>query len=64
MNTHVQIIVTATGERLVVIPEVDYNLLISASEDHEGDVKPEFMDELRRRRASVAVGNVVSHKKA
>ncbi len=60
MNKPVQIIVTPAGERLVVIPEVDYELLMAASEDDEGDVAPEFMNELRRRRENVAAGNVVA----
>ena len=37
MNKAVQIIVTPSGERLVVLPEQDYLLLLAASEDEEGE---------------------------
>lgn len=50
MSSAVQIIVTPSGERLAVLPEADYLLLLAASEDDEGDAKPEFLEELRRRR--------------
>ena len=50
MNKAVQIIVTPSGERLAVLPEEDYLLLLAASEDDEGEIKPEFLEELRRRR--------------
>ena len=54
MNKSVQIIVTPSGERLAVLPEEDYRLLLAASEDDEGDVKAEFLEELRRRREKAA----------
>jgi hypothetical protein len=50
MNRALQIIVTPAGERLAVLPEEDYLMLLAASEDDEGDPAPEFLDELRRRR--------------
>jgi len=53
-NSAVQIIVTPSGERLAVLPEADYLLLLAASEDDEGDAKPEFLEELRRRRQPIA----------
>ena len=53
MNKAAQIIVTPLGERLAVLPEADYLLLLAASEDDEGDAKPEFLEELRRRRAKL-----------
>ena len=37
MNKAVQIIVTPSGERLAVLPEEDYLLLLAASEDEEGE---------------------------
>ena len=40
MNNAVQIIVTPSGERLTVLPEEDYLLLLAASEDDEGEPKP------------------------
>jgi hypothetical protein len=61
MNKAVQIIVTPSGERLAVLPEEDYLLLLAASEDDEGDAKPEFVEELRRRRQEIAdKGDVVA----
>jgi hypothetical protein len=54
MNPAVQIIVAPSGERLAVLPEADYLLLLAASEDDEGDAKPEFLEELRRRWQRVA----------
>jgi len=54
MNKAVQIIVTPSGERLAVLPEEDYLLLLAASEDHEGEPKPEFLEELHRRRQKIA----------
>jgi hypothetical protein len=54
MNSAVQIIVTPSGERLAVLPEEDYLLLLAASEDDEGDANPEFLEELRRRRQRIA----------
>jgi hypothetical protein len=50
----VQIIVTPSGERLAVLPEEDYLQLLAASEDDEGDAKPEFLEELRQRRQRIA----------
>ena len=50
MNERVQIIVSPAGERLAVLPEADYLLLLAASEDDEGEVRPEFLNEVRRRR--------------
>ncbi len=54
MNKTVQIIVTPSGERFVVLPEQDYLQLVAASEDDEGEAKPEFLEELRRRRQKIA----------
>ena len=54
MNKRVQIIVSPAGERLAVLPEADYLLLLAASEDDEGEVRPEFLEEVRRRRAAFA----------
>ncbi len=54
MNERVQIIVSPAGERLAVLPEADYLMLLAASEDDEGDVRPEFLVEVRRRRESLA----------
>jgi len=59
MNSAVQIIVTPSGERLAVLPEQDYLLLLAASEDDEGDPKPEFLEQLRRRRQAIADGGAV-----
>ncbi len=52
MNRVVQIIVTPSGERLAVLPEEDY-LLLAGSEDDEGEPKPEFLEELQRRRRKI-----------
>ena len=58
MNPAAQIIVTPSGERLAVLPEED---LLAASEDDEGDARPEFLEELRRRRQNIIDnGNVVA----
>lgn len=54
MNKTVQIIVTPSGERLAVLPEEDYLLLLAASEDEEGEPTPEFLEELHRRRQKIA----------
>jgi hypothetical protein len=54
MNERVQIIVSPAGERLAVLPEADYLLLLAASEDDEGDARPEFLEEVRRRREAFA----------
>jgi hypothetical protein len=59
MNKAVQIIVTPSGERLAVLPEADYLFLLAASEDDEGDSKPEFLEEVRRRRQEIAGGGAV-----
>jgi hypothetical protein len=59
MNKIAQIIVTPSGERLAVLPEEDYLLLLAASEDDEGDAKPEFLAELHRRRAKIAADGPV-----
>jgi len=37
MNKAVQIIVTPSGERLAVLPEEEYLLLLAASEDGRGE---------------------------
>ena len=54
MNKAVQIIVTPSGERFAVLPEEDYLLLLAASEDEEGELTPEFLEELHRRRQKIA----------
>jgi hypothetical protein len=59
MNKAVQIIVTPSGERLAVLPEEDYLLLLAASEDEEGEPKPEFLEELRRRRQEIGDGGAL-----
>ncbi len=56
MNNAVQIIVTPSGEWLTALPEEDYLLLLAASEDDEGEPKPEFLEELRRRRQTIVDG--------
>jgi len=56
MNKAVQIIGTPSGERLAMLPEEEYLLLLAASEDDEGEAKPEFLDELRRRREALLDG--------
>jgi hypothetical protein len=58
MNERVQIIVTPAGERLAVLPEADYLLLLAASEDDEGEVRPEFLEEIRRRRSALAASRM------
>jgi len=60
MNKAVQIIVTPSGERLAMLPEEEYLLLLAASEDDEGEAKPEFLDELRRRREALLDGGAGS----
>ncbi len=57
MNETVQFIVSPSGERLAVLPEEDYLLLRAASEDQDGEPKPEFLEELRRRRLRFEGGN-------
>jgi hypothetical protein len=59
MNKAVQIIVTPSGERLAVLPEEDYLLLLAASEDEEGEPTPEFLEELHRRRQKIAADGAV-----
>ena len=59
MKDAVQIIVTPLGERLAVLPEEDYLMLLAASEDEDGDVKSEFLKELRQRRQKIAEGEPV-----
>ena len=54
MTSAVQFIVTPSGERLAVMPEKDYLILLAASEDDEGDATPEFLEELRRRRREIS----------
>ena len=54
MNERVQIIISPSGDRLAVMPEEDYLLLLAASEDDEGEPSPEFLDEMRRRRRELA----------
>ncbi|HXT06107.1 MAG TPA: hypothetical protein VN715_04130 [Roseiarcus sp.] len=54
MNERVQFIVSPAGERLAVLPEADYLLLLAASEDDEGEARPEFLEEVRRRRNALA----------
>ena len=54
MNERVQIIVSPAGDRLAVLPEADYLMLLAASEDDEGEARPEFLEEVRRRRAAFA----------
>jgi len=53
----VQIIVSPSGDRLAVMPEEDYLLLLAASEDDEGEPTPEFLDEVRRRRREFAAAH-------
>lgn len=59
MNSPVQIVVTPQGERLAVLPEQDYLLLLAASEDQDGEVRPGFLEELRKRRRMIAEGGEV-----
>lgn len=59
MNKAVQIIVTPAGERLALLPEEDYLLLLAASEDDEGEARPEFLEELERRRRKIIEGGDV-----
>jgi PHD/YefM family antitoxin component YafN of YafNO toxin-antitoxin module len=59
MNSAVQYIVTPSGERLVVLPEDEYLMLLAASEDDEGELKPELLEELRRRSEAVAASGKV-----
>ncbi len=59
MNKAAQIIVTPAGERLAVLPEEDYLMLLAASEDDEGELSPGFIAELRRRREAISAGGEV-----
>jgi hypothetical protein len=59
MDRSVQIIVTPGGERLAVMPEEDYLMLLAASEDDEGEPSPDFLNEIRRRRQAIAEGGPV-----
>jgi PHD/YefM family antitoxin component YafN of YafNO toxin-antitoxin module len=59
MNSAVQYIVTPSGERLVVLPEDEYLMLLAASEDDEGELKPELLEEVRRRIEAVRAGGDV-----
>ena len=59
MNQAVQYIVTPPGERLVVLPEDEYLMLLAASEDDEGELKPELLEEVRRRSEAVRAGGEV-----
>ncbi|HEY1886038.1 MAG TPA: hypothetical protein VGG86_08285 [Roseiarcus sp.] len=59
MNSAAQYIVTPSGERLVVLPEDEYLMLLAASEDDEGELKPELLEELRRRSEAVRAGGEV-----
>jgi hypothetical protein len=60
MNSAVQYIVMPSGDRLVVLPEDEYLMLLAASEDDEGELKPELLEELcRRSKAATAGGEVV-----
>jgi len=49
-----QIIVWSAGERLAVIPEHEYLMLLAASEDDEGEPTPEFLAEIRERSQAFA----------
>jgi PHD/YefM family antitoxin component YafN of YafNO toxin-antitoxin module len=59
MTLAVQYIVTRSGERLVVLPEDEYLMLMAASEDDEGELKPELLEELRRRIEAFEAGGKV-----
>jgi hypothetical protein len=54
INQSARIIVTPSADRLAALPEEDCFLLLAASEDDEGEAKPEFLEELRRRRQKIA----------
>jgi hypothetical protein len=59
MSSAVQYIVTPSAERLVVLPEDEYLMLLAASEDDEGELKLELLEELRRRSEAAATGGDV-----
>jgi hypothetical protein len=64
MNSAEQDIVTPSGERLVVLPEDEYLMLLAASEDDEGELKPELLEELRRRSEAASAGGEVAPMEA
>jgi hypothetical protein len=49
----------ASGERLVVAPEEEYLMLLAVSEDDEGELKPELLEERRRGSEAGAAGGEV-----
>ena len=53
INQSARIIVTPSADRLAALPEEDCFLLLAASEDDEGEAKPEFLEELGRRREKI-----------
>jgi hypothetical protein len=59
MNSAVQYIVTPSGERLVVLPEDEYLMLLAVGEDDEGELKPELLEEVRRRSEAARAGGGV-----
>ena len=59
MNSAVQFIVTPSGERLAVLPEEDYLMLLAASQDDEGGLRPEFLEMLHLRRREIAESGAV-----
>ena len=59
MNKPVQIITSPSGEKLVILPEADYLMLLAASEEDE-ELKPEVLSELRARREAATQGQTVS----
>jgi len=59
MNKAVQIIGTPAGERLAVLPEEDYLMLLAASEDDEGEPSRDFLKEVQRRRQAIEAGGPV-----
>jgi hypothetical protein len=63
VNRAVQIIITPAGERLAVLPEDDYLMLLAASENEEGEPSPEFLEEVKRRRQVIEEGGPVVARK-
>ena len=60
MNKAAQIIVsTASGERSPYCLREDYLWLLAASEDDEGEAKPEFEEKVSERRQKIADGGAV-----
>lgn len=55
IEPRVQFIVTPSGERLVVMPEADYDAMIDEIEEH-AELRPEFLEEIERRRAALDAG--------